>query len=453
MATLAKITDLKIPTIALVGRVNAGKSTLFNKITETNDALVSEIPGTTRTRNINIATWRGKNFRIIDTGGLTFTEDIPLEDDIIKQTEIAIKEADLIIFVTDIQEGLLPQEKEIVKLIAGKKPILFVANKADTNSWRTNVHEKEWLRLGLGEPIPVSAINGSGLGDLLDKIFTELNKLKIRPKKMKEVTPIRVAIIGKPNVGKSSLFNKLIGEESVIVNDMPHTTREPHDTLVEVDGKHLLFVDTAGIRRKTKVSGQLEREGIAKSIQAVYKADIILFVITASEPITDQDMQLGGLLREHAKSVIIVVNKWDLSADNSDAFRNDVKKTIYNHFPHLSYAPIVFVSAETQYRVHQIFPLIEQAWKERHIEIPEEELRQFMLRITKQHLPTRGIGVRHPKILALKQINITPPIFEIAVKAKTSVHISYAHYVENRLREQFGFFATPIVIKFKKIKQ
>ncbi|OGH69212.1 MAG: ribosome biogenesis GTPase Der [Candidatus Magasanikbacteria bacterium RIFCSPHIGHO2_01_FULL_47_8] len=457
MATPAKIVDQELPTVALVGRVNVGKSSLFNRIVEQRQALVSDIPGTTRTRNVATASWRGKNFRLIDTGGLTFSEDVPLEDDIIKQTEIALQEADLIVFVTDIQAGLLPQERELAKKLLKKskdKPIILVANKADSITSHTAIYDKEWRTLGLGEPLPVSASNGSNVGDLLDLIYSGFNKLSRRPKKVKEeVVSIKVALMGRPNVGKSSLFNKLIGEERVIVSPMPHTTREPHDTLVEVEGQPLLFIDTAGIRRKAKVSGELEKIGIGKSIATINKADIVLLVLDATEPITDQDQQLAGLLREHTRSVIIIVNKWDLAEDNTDEFRNNVKKDIYASFPHLDYAPIVFVSAETGYRSHQIFPLIKQAWEGRQIVLSDEVLRDFLKRVTKKHLPTRDRGVRHPKVLGLTQLGFNPPMFEMTIKANTSIHISYAHYVANRLREEFGFFAAPIVMKLSKLKR
>lgn len=454
MATPAKIVSENLPTVALVGRVNVGKSTLFNRIAETSQALVSNIPGTTRTRNIAVATWRGRQFTLVDTGGLTFDASVPLEKEIIAQTEIAIKEADVVVMVLDIQSGLLPQEKELAqKLRKNKKKLILVANKTDNNDWRLRLHDREWLRLGLGEPVAVSAVNGVGVGDLLDLVFKSLQQAKRRPKIKKIVPDINIAIIGKPNVGKSSLFNKLIGEERVIVSPMPHTTREPHDTLVEYQGQYLNFVDTAGIRRKTKVSGVLERAGIKKSLEMVNKSQIVLLVLDAVEPMSDQDKQLGGLLREHVKSVILVVNKWDQSDDNTDAFRNETKERIYAMFPHIDYAPIVFVSAKTGYRVHQIFDLILRAAKERKTVVDPTELAEFFTEITHKRLPTRGKGVRHPKILGFHQLPADLPLFEMAIKSKTSVHMSYVHYIANRLREKFGFFAAPIIIKLKKIKR
>lgn len=456
MATPAKIIDSNLPTVSLVGRVNVGKSSLFNRIIEQRHALVSDIPGTTRTRNIGVAEWRNKNFNLIDTGGLTFTDDVPLEDEIIKQTEIAIAQADVIVFVTDIQKGLLPQERELARRLVSRvknKPILLVANKADNISFYPLVHEREWRTLGLGEPMPVSAANGGNVGDLLDVIYKKLARAPRRPKKIKTVTPIKVAVMGRPNVGKSSLFNKLIGEERVIVSELPHTTREPHDTLVQIDKQPLLFIDTAGIRRKTKVTGELEKIGISKSIATVNKSDIVLLVLDTTEPITDQDQQLAGLLREHTRSVIIVINKWDQARDNSDEFRNQVKADIYASFPHLSFAPIIFTSAKTGYRVHQIFPLIMAAWQGRQIVVDDTALREFLKQTIKKHLPTRGRGVRHPRIVGMTQLGVNPPVFDVIVKANTSLHMSYVHFLENRLREKFGFFASPIVMKLSKLKR
>jgi len=477
MATPAKIIDQKLPTITLVGRVNVGKSTLFNKIIEQNRAIVSSIPGTTRTRNIGVVSWRGKQFTLVDTGGLTFSDEIPLEKEIIEQTELGIKEADLILFVVDIQAGLLPQERQLAnRLIKDKSRIIFVANKADSERLRMNAHEADWHKLGLGEPFPVSAANGSNVGNLLDEVFKRLHKGAghrhggaplhsggKKPRTLKEQKVIKIAMIGKPNVGKSSLFNDLVGKKEVIVSDMPHTTREPHDTLVEVDGKALLFVDTAGIRRKSNVSGELEKAGIGKSIDAVKRADIVLLVLDASQPITVQDQQLGGFLRENTKSTIIVLNKWDLveqeepsskgDSKNTDAFKNDFKQKIYAAFPHLDFAPIIFTSAKSKYKIHLLFPLIFRAWEERHTIVPEAELKEFFKKVIKEHRPSRGKGTKHPDIVSFHQLHNNPPLFEMMIKFQTSIHFSYVRYMENRLRERFGFFAAPIVIKQTKLKR
>jgi GTP-binding protein len=464
MEEAAKTLDLDaLPIIALVGRVNVGKSTLFNTLIEEQKAIVSDIPGTTRTSNVGIVLWRGKYMRVIDTGGLTFTDDIPLEEDILKQTEHALKDADIILFITDAKDGVLPQERELAKRLrrVEVKPVLLIANKVDNKKIEQTLTEEQWFKLGLGEPYPISATNGRNVGDLLDKIYATLHAGKRRPKtKSPQDKPsLRVSIIGKPNAGKSSLFNKLIGEERVIVNDMAHTTREPYDTRVVYTQKgtkkknNITFVDTAGIRRKASVSGILERLGIHKSIQAIEHSEIILFVLDGSQPITSQDMQLGGLVERRGKSVIIILNKWDLAEDTSDTVRNDIKKMVYAHFPHLKFAPIIFTSGLTGTGVHTIFPMILRVFEARQTEIPPSALSVFLKKATREHRPSRGKGTRHPKLLGMKQLGSAPPVFQVYVKYRTSLHRSYVHYLENRLREHFDFFGTPIIIKLKKMKK
>lgn len=455
-----------LPIVVLVGRVNVGKSTLFNRLTEQFKAMVSPIPGTTRTNNEGIVVWRGKSFRIIDTGGLTFDEEVPLEKEIIEQSERALKNADLVLLVTDAIDGVLPQEYELAKRLRQKSqvPVLLVANKVDKASIEPNIHSPEWRKFALGEAFPVSSNNGRNVGELLEEIYKHLNKASVRPKVIKELDEgevIQVSLIGKPNVGKSSLFNKLIGEEKVIVSPMAHTTREPHDTLVvykyhdgdtEVEQK-INFIDTAGIRRKSKVDVGLEKQGIGKSLTSLEESSIILFVIDGSEPITHQDMQLGGLMERHSKSVLILINKWDLAEDNSDHARNEVKKMISSYFPHLDFAPLIFVSGKTGYRVHDIFPHIIRAWKSRHIKLANRILERFIEKSVKEHRPARGKGTRHPEIMGFRQININPPIFEMFIKQKTSIHRSYVEFIENRLREEFDFYGTPVVIKLTKMKR
>ncbi|HAT03694.1 MAG TPA: ribosome biogenesis GTPase Der [Candidatus Magasanikbacteria bacterium] len=451
-----------LPTIVLVGRANVGKSTLFNTLIEQKKAIVSDIAGTTRTNNEGISIWRGKEIRIIDTGGFDNAQNEAFADQIIEQDGRALKEADIIIMVADLKVGVLPQEKDLARSLKKRyphTPIFLVPNKADSKKIELNAGEKEWMSLGLGQPLPVSAANGRGIGDLLDILYTELRKQPIRPKKTKteKKEEIKIALIGKPNVGKSSLFNKLIGQEKVIVSDIAHTTREPHDTTIEYtheSKKHTFtFIDTAGIRRKSKVAGVLEREGISRSIKTAEQSDIILLVLDGKESIASQDMQLGGLIERRSKSVIILINKWDLTEDNSDAFRNDVKKMVYAHLPHLDFAPILFVSGKTGYRVNQIFPLIVRIAQARHTEIPRNALGKFIEWTTKQHKPSRGKGTRQPKIIGLQQIHSNPPIFEMVIKYRTSIHRSYVNYIENRLREEYNFIGTPIVIKLTKMKK
>jgi GTPase len=463
-----KSTQLKksLPTVALVGRVNVGKSTLFNRLIESNKAIISNIPGTTRTNNEGLVIWRGEHIRLIDTGGLTFTDDVPFEEEILEQSLGAMKTADVILFVTDAQTGVLPQELELAKRLRKikNKPVLLIANKCDSAKHERNLTDQEWFKLGLGDPFPLSATSGKNTGDLLDSI-RELTKEARKKAENEEYVPIHdsfaVSIIGKPNVGKSSLFNKIIGEEKVIVSDMAHTTREPHDTDIiytqnageESHAYNITFIDTAGIRRKSRVRGRLERESVFKSIDAVDNADIVLFVLDGTEPMSSQDMQLGGLLERHAKSVIILVNKWDLSDDNSDTKRQEVTKMIRSHFPHLDFAPIILVSGLTGYSVHKIFPELIHAWQARQVKIPVKALEHFLKSAMSVHAPSRGKGTRHPKLMGIRQIGDTPPVFEIFVKYRTSVHRSYLNYLENRLREQFDFYGVPIIIKLTKMKR
>lgn len=450
-----------MPSIALVGRVNVGKSTLFNKLIQEEKAITAPVPGTTRTTNEGTMMWRGREYRVFDTGGLTFEETIPFEEDILAQSERAMKEADIILFVTDARDGVLPQEKELAKRLRRieVKDVILVANKADNARVERNLQEKEWFSLGLGTPFPISAVNGRNIGDLLDDIARRIPQSESEEGLDIPLDPsIRISLIGKPNVGKSSLFNKLIGEDKVIVSDMAHTTREPHDTLITFtddagETHDMTFVDTAGIRRKAKVDGMLERQGITKSIEAIGHSDIVLFVLDGSEPISVQDRQLGGLIEKRSKSVIILLNKWDLAEDNSDAQRRTVQEHVYSLFPHLKFAPIVFVSGKSGYRVHQILPMILRVWRARHTEISDKALDVFLRQATRKHLPSRGKGTRHPELQGMKQINVAPPIFEVAVKYRTSLHRSYLHYLENALRDQFDFTGTPVVIKLRKTRR
>ncbi|MDP2692955.1 MAG: ribosome biogenesis GTPase Der [bacterium] len=452
-----------LPLVAIVGRVNVGKSTFFNKLIEKNKALTSVIPGTTRTSNEGLVLWRGKYFKLIDTGGLTFDDDVPLENDILIQSKRAMKEADIIIFMIDAKTDIMPQEKELAKYMRRiiTKPVLLVANKVDNKRIEMQLLSGESYKLGLGEPFKVSSTSGRSVGDFLDHLFGLLQKTKKRPKKHKEYESIKVSLIGKPNVGKSSIFNKLIGEDKVIVNEMAHTTREPFDTNVvykykvgnKTVAQNITFVDTAGIRRKTKVSGQLERVGIQKSIKTVEESDIILFVIDANEIIASQDMQLGGLIEKRAKSVILLVNKWDLSEDNSDTKRHLVEKMVYSHFPHLDFAPIVFISGKDGYGIHKIMPLITRAWETRHTIVPVKALEHFLKEVTEKHRPSRGKGTRHPKIVGIRQTASNPPVIELAIKYRTSLHYSYVNFIKNKLRERFDFYASPIIIKLRKMKR
>ncbi len=466
MATPAVKDTRDLPVVAIVGRTNVGKSTLFNTLIEENKAIVSDIPGTTRTNNAGIIVWRARELRLIDTGGLTFHEGELFEEDILAQCELALAEADVILFVTDAKGGVLTPDRKVAEHLRkkAKVPVLLIANKADSPTLDSVVMSPEWFSLGLGEPFPLSAATGRQTGDLLDKIFSILHTGARRPKQViqEEKPPLRITLIGRPNVGKSSLFNKIIGEEKVIVSPIAHTTREPYDTRItyiheEENGEKveqdIVFVDTAGIRRKASVSGELEKIGIQKSIDAIETSDMVLFVLDGSEPLSSQDKQLGGLIEQRAKSVIIILNKWDTAPDTSDQARNAIRDALYGEFPNLYYAPIVYVSSLTGYRVHQIFPHIMHAWKTRHTEVPVSKLSWFLEKIQREHAPSRGKGTRYPKLMGMRQVGTNPPVFEIFIKYKTSIHRSYLNFVERKMREEFDFFGTPVLLKLTKMKR
>lgn len=466
MPTPAKIKNENLPIVVLVGRANVGKSTLFNTLIEEKKALVSTVAGTTRTNNEGDVLWRGSYFHVIDTGGQDTKENENFSEEILSQAESALKQADIVVMVVDAKTGPLPQERDLARKLQkqtqklGTK-LLLVVNKCDNAKLRASLENQEWLKLALGKPIGVSAANGAGVGDFLDIIHKIIDELPDKTREKEEMDRrdiIRVSLVGKPNVGKSSLFNKLIGQDKVIVSDIAHTTREPFDTLVaykpdEERSYTIKFVDTAGMRRKAKVSGYLERAGIGKTIQSVEDSDIVLLVLDASEPIASQDLQLGGLIEKRSKSVIIVVNKWDLAEDTSEKKRNEVINGIREVFAHLDFAPIIFTSGKTGYRIHDIFPLIVRVMNARKTEVPGNVLEKFIRDIQKMHRPSRGKGTRHPEIMGMKQLRANPQIFEIFIKHRTSIHRSYLHFIENKLREYFDFTGSPIIIKMTKLKK
>ncbi len=449
-----ELVDLRLPTIALVGRVNVGKSTLFNRIVEKRQAVVSDIPGTTRTRNIGIFTWRGAQARIIDAGGLTFHNDQPFEKEILEQTKMALHEADIVFFVIDVREGVFVQEREIAKFLRKQKlPVMLIANKTDAPRDQVLVHNGEFLQLGFGAPHAVSSLNGVGVGDVLDQAFKVFNKGALRPKQIKIKPDIKVAILGKPNVGKSTLLNQIAGTDMVITSPEAHTTRETFDMLVKWNDKYVSFLDTAGIRKKAKVDDGLERIGVSQSIYNMQSADVVMLVIDATDPVSVQEKVLARLIDEKRRSLIVLVNKWDLIADKSEENRLKFIDALNAYYPHIAHAEILFVSAKSGYKIHQLFELITACYEARHKEIDVHTLDTFMRQLISKHKPQRGIGSAPPKIYALKQLATDPPEFQISVKARTSLNSGYIKFVERALREQFGFVGTPIKMYTKKIKQ
>ncbi len=432
-----------IPKIAIIGRANVGKSTLFNRLIERQKALVSKIPGTTRDRNEADCLWRGKVIRLIDTGGLDVEFTNEIERDIRRQAYLAMETADVILFVVDMKTGMMPLDKELAKeLSKTKKPIIVVGNKIDAMK-----KEPSW-GWPLGEPMQVSATRGTGLGDLLDEIYDELKKINKPPANIVEAADTRIAVIGKPNVGKSSLINKILGEERFIVSPIAHTTREPNDTLVEVNGKRYIMIDTAGIRKlaKVKKAKNLETASVSKGLGVLKNSDLAIFVIDISKPLTTQDKNLAGMIIDAKVGTIIVANKWDLIAEKETGTMKEFTKKIHMSFPYFTWAPIIFTSAKTGQRVKKIFDLIDQVQASRYTEIEQDKLDEFLAGAIRKHKPARGKGAGHPKILGIKQTGVAPPRFQITLKGKyaEALHPSYLRYLENSLREKFGLVGTPI---------
>ncbi len=438
-----------MPTVVLIGRTNVGKSTLFNRLLEKPKALVSSVAGTTRDRNEGVCLWRGKEIKIIDTGGLDVKPNDEIEKNIKLQAEAAMKKADAILFVVDVKSGPLPQELELAKILQKVKiPVIVVGNKAEKAHERESVMQPEWKLQSLPLPIPVSAKTGVGVGDLLDETYDALisrNKIPLEPK---ELVATKVAVIGKPNVGKSTLLNAISGEERFITSDVAHTTREPNDTLVEYKKKRYLFIDTAGMRKKGKVkkSGGLEAAAVFRNERIINKADVTLLVVEANKPIGTQEKTLAGMLKKSGSGVIVIVNKWDLVEDKETNTMNEFRKYFATHFPFLKWAPFVFVSALTKQRVKTIFKSIDEVEKNRGFKINQQELYLFLQRAIKKHLPSKAKGSKPPKILGMKQVGEKPPYFEVIIKAKRTdvLNKSYLRFLENRLREENNLSGTPI---------
>lgn len=451
-----------LPKVIIMGRSNVGKSSLFNRLLEKRKALISKTAGTTRDFNIGQVYWQGINFELIDTGGIEtitpgkklkkLSPDLNLDFalDIIKKTQAALKKADLILFVVDIQDGLMPQDKELLlDLKKLNKKIVFAANKTDSLKLEKNA--AEFYKLGLGQPTFVSALNGLGTGDLLDEIVSQLKKIKKSRKaeKFEIKNPIRITIMGKPNVGKSSLLNAIMGEDRVIVSPKPFTTREAIDTYFEYNKQNYILVDTAGIRKQAKINKGLEKTSVRSSLANAKNSDICLLVLDISQPITVQDNKLSKVLIDAKNSLIIIANKWDLIKDEDINAQKKFQQYIYKMFPYLDWAPILFTAALSGKNVHRVLALAEEISKLRKIEISENALNRFLKVAIKKHRPQKASGQRQPRVLNLKQIKTNPPVFELRIGKNDTVSQSYLKYLKNALRKKFQLQGTPISIKLK----
>ena len=429
------------PVVAIIGRPNVGKSTFFNYIVGSRISIVEDTPGVTRDRIYGESNWRGRNFTLIDTGGIE-----PENNDIILtqmrlQANIAIDIADVIIFLTDVRQGVTAADEEIaVMLKKSKKPVILVCNKVDSfQKFETDIYE--FYKLGIGDPMPVSASNAQGIGDVLDEIYEKLPK-EVDEDEFDE--RIKVAVIGKPNVGKSSLVNKILGENRNIVSDIAGTTRDAIDSYFENENGKYLFIDTAGIRRKNKVTEKIEKYSVLRSLFAIERADVCLMLIDANEGVTEQDAKIAGEAHEAGKGIIIVVNKWDEYEKDTGTLEK-YKKAIYEKLSYLSYAPIIFISAKTGQRVDKLFGMINDVNSQNSKRVTTSQLNQVINEAIAIVQPPSDKG-KKLKIFYGTQASIKPPTFVIFVNSKDLFHFSYERYLVNQIRKEFGLEGTPIRI-------
>ena len=429
--------------LAIVGRPNVGKSTLFNKLAGRRISIVEDFPGVTRDRVYAEGEWLNRKFTMIDTGGLEPNSNDIILSQMRQQAEIAIELADVILFLVDAKDGITSVDEEIAQILrVAKKSVLLVVNKSDKPTLPDSFYD--FYSLGLGEPIAISSVNGLNLGDLLDEVFVLFSE---EENLEDEEDKIRVAIIGKPNVGKSSLLNKIFGENRVIVSPIAGTTRESIDSDIEIDGQWYKFIDTAGIRKKKKVNENVERYSVLRSLASIEHSDISLLLIDANEGVTEQDKKIAGYAHEEGKGIIIVVNKWDLIEKDNSTF-NKFIATVRNELAFLSYAPIVFVSAVTGQRLKQIIETINYVHQNQTFRISTGLLNDVLNEAIMLNQPPSDKGKRL-KIYYGTQIGVTPPSFVIFVNDKELAHFSYIRYLENKLRESFNFEGTPIVLKIR----
>ena len=437
--------DMSKPIVAIIGKPNVGKSTFFNYLAGSRISIVQDTPGVTRDRVYADTNWRGRNFTLIDTGGIEpDSEDIILSQ-MREQANLAIQMADVIIFLTDIRQGVTAADKEIALMLKKSgKPIVLVCNKAD-NFEKERQEIYEFYNLGIGEPFPISATNAIGIGDVLDEIYE-----KFPPKQEGEEDDdiIKVAVIGKPNVGKSSLINKILGQNRAIVSNIAGTTRDAIDTPFENETGKYILIDTAGVRKKSKVTESIEKFSIMRTLLAIERADVCLMMIDAQEGVTDQDAKIAGEAHEAGKGIIIVVNKWDAIEKENGTLEN-YRKKIYEKLSYLSYAPVIFISAKTGQRVPKLFELIHQVAEENSKRISTSVLNQVINEAIAMVQPPTDKGKRL-KILYGTQASTKPPTFVIFVNNKELFHFSYERYLINQFRKEFGLQGTPVRIMVRE---
>jgi len=461
------------PLVAIVGRPNVGKSTFFNRMLADQVAVVEDLPGTTRDRIYGDTDWNGREFTLIDTGGLELSSEIPVGQvglngqpgDIMKnvraQAELAIEEADLIVFMVDARSGIAAADEEVADLLRRtEKPVILTANKADNAARRQDA--VEFYSLGLGEPIPISSIQGTGTGDLLDRIVEELPTADETENAEEEDEVPRIAIVGRPNVGKSSLLNAILGVQRAIVSEVPGTTRDAIDTEMEFEGRKLMLIDTAGIRRRGHVVPGVEKYSVIRSSRAIERCDVALVLIDATEGLAAQDTHIAGEIHERAKGVIVVVNKWDLAQAQRRAAREGqlpdpeeeiesaerYRKIIAEGLKFIPYAPIFFASAKTGYHVQSLLETALNISDMRYLRVPTSRLNEVVQDAIRRYRPATIRG-KPLKVFYATQIRVNPPTFVFFVNDPQAVHFGYERYLENQLRQAFSFKGTAIRLQFK----
>lgn len=430
---------MAIPIVAIVGRPNVGKSTLFNRIIGKRMSIVDDVPGVTRDRIYSEAEWVGKNFMLIDTGGLEPKTNNQILQQIKRQAELAISSASVIVFVTDMKSGVTSNDKEISNILQKSgKPVVLCVNKCDSVG-EPPMELYEFYNLAQGDPYAVSSVHGYGVGDLLDNIISYFPDKNSQIKKEIE---IKIAVVGRPNAGKSSLINKLTGEQRVIVSDVAGTTRDAIDTIVKHNGKNYVFIDTAGIRRKSKVLENIERYSVLRANMAINRADVCVVMIDAIEGFAEQDSKIAGYAHEQGKSSIIAINKWDLIEKDTNTM-DEFSQKLKNNFGFMSYAPFIYISAKTGQRINKLYDMIDSVNEQNNRRISTGSLNDFLAYAIAMVQPPSDKGKRL-KIYYITQASTKPPTFVMFVNNKDLFHFSYQRYLENKIRETFSLKGTPI---------
>jgi len=435
------------PIVAIVGRPNVGKSTLFNRIVGSRVAIVDDAPGITRDRLYADAEWLNRHFTLIDTGGLDPDAEDVITKHVFRQAEAAIESADVVLFLADIKSGVMDADREVAEMLRrSKKPVVLAVNKVDVPT-RDNHELYEFYELGIGDPIPISAGQALSLGDLLDEViafFPEISEGE------EDDDRIRVAIVGKPNVGKSSLINKILGEERLIVSEIPGTTRDAVDTFFTKDEQEYIFIDTAGLRRKSKIKENIERYSIVRTVAAVERCDVCVLLVDAEEGITEQDTKIAGIAHERGRAAIIVVNKWD-KVEKNDKTMKEFTIKLETELSYMPYAPKLFVSALTGQRVHKLFGMIHSVYQNHAMRVATGVLNDVILEATAMHAPPTDKG-KALRVYYATQVSVKPPTFVLFVNDSRIMHFSYTRYIENKIREAFGFVGTPVhfIVRDKK---